>query len=480
MTHLVFRPNQILALILSTILLAACARTETVTPPLSAAPVATQTPTATLALTATPPPIATPTPDLAPLANIQVDPTHTRQTIREVGGGNFIHKFPRVTEPIDPIARLNIETLGMSVFRVRASLEDWEPENDDGDPFTINADAFSDSAFNHAAFAFLPQVQVEGVKTVASAWDVPDWMVSNPGDESERRIPPEMIDEAIESWAAWLLHARDVYGVTLDYISFNEADIGVNVRLSPEEQATLARVGGARFAELGLPTRWLLADGANMGGCLLYAKSIWQQEAARPFLGPLACHTWDGLSVPDTTLKQLGEWAQAQGLEVWMTEGGWDAALWQRSAEFPAWPNALNLAIAYSRTLKFSRAEVLLYWQMSGTDYNTNDGAVPFPILDVLAHWSRVFAPGTQVIETSPDTFTLHSVAAVGEKGVSLWLVNNNIRPQPVQIEGLPDGAYKLVELNATGEQPPAALNVQKSVLALTLSPRSVGVITVQ
>ena len=104
----------------------------------------------------------------------------------------------------------------------------------------------------------------------------------------------------------------------------------------------------------------LLADAANLGNCLNYAREIWEQPEARPYLGPLACHSWDGLSVPEQTLERLGAYAEELERELWITEGGWDAQLWQRSEELPTWDNALNLATNYSRVLKSGRATTTL------------------------------------------------------------------------------------------------------------------------
>jgi hypothetical protein len=53
-----------------------------------------------------------------------------QQTIREIGGGNFIHRFSQVSVPLDPVGALNLDTLGMRVARVRMDREDWEPVND--------------------------------------------------------------------------------------------------------------------------------------------------------------------------------------------------------------------------------------------------------------------------------------------------------------------------------------------------------------
>ncbi len=441
----------------------------------------TAAPTPTAMPSPTPAPIATPTPETAVLARIQVDMARTRQTIREMGGGNFIHKFPQVTTALDTIGQMNVDRLGMRYVRVGIDLAGWEPVNDNDDPNTSDPAAFADTSFNHGTFLLLRQLSAQGVTLIGSVWDAPDWLVSNPTEKSERHIPPERYAEAIESLATWLLRARDVYSATVSYISFNEADIGINVLLSPQEQQALIKQAAPRFAELGLTTRWLLADAANVGGCQRYAGAIWQDVETRPGLGPLACHSWDVLQISDAQLEQLGQFAQKNELELWVTEGGWDAGLWRRSAEFPTWENAFNLAMVYSRMLKFSRAQVFLYWQMSGRDYNINNGQQPFPIMDIIAQFAREFPAGTQVVETSPNSFTLYSVAAAAPDHAAIHLINNNIRFQPVQIEGLPPGTYYHIQStqNHTLEVV-QEVSVGEPGVTIILAPRSVNVLSSQ
>jgi O-glycosyl hydrolase len=407
-----------------------------------------------------------------------VDPSVVLQTIREVGGGNFIHRFGRVTQPFDPVSTMNIETLQMDVVRVRMDLDEWEPVNDDDDPAQFRWDAFQHSAYNRATFGFMQEMSARGVTLIASSWAVPDWLVENPEAVRQQEIKVGLVSEAIEMIAAWLLTARDEYGIEVAYVSFNEADYGVNVRLSPKEYGALVAAAGPRFAELGLKTRWLLADAANLGGCQLYARKIWEQSEARPYLGPLACHSWDGLSVPVQILEQLGVYAEELDRELWITEGGWDFQLWQRRQAFPTWNNALRLATNYSRVLKSSRATTFLYWQMSGNDYNTNDGQHAYPSLEMLAQYASAFPPGSQVVSTSPDLITLYSVAGQSPERFALLLVSTDRRLLPVQIEGLPAGTYQHIVSDETEVLQEAGAVEGGMLVEVMLPPKSVNVLT--
>ncbi|HCE17855.1 MAG TPA: hypothetical protein DEQ80_08350, partial [Anaerolinea thermolimosa] len=236
-------------------------------------------------------------------------------------------------------------------------LDEWEPVNDNEDPNDFYDDGFLDNEGSHvhATFQFMQEVYPQGVEIIASVWRVPDWMVENPENESQRIIPRERYPEVIESLAAWLMRARDEYHVKVSYLSFNEANLGINVLLSPEDAIEMIREGGERFKELGLETRWLLGDTSNMGENISYASQIWDAVDIRGYLGPLAFHSWDA-QASDDVLLGIGAFADKNGLDVWCTEGGWDAQLWQHPDRFPGYTHALNLAAIYARVLKMTRA----------------------------------------------------------------------------------------------------------------------------
>ena len=405
---------------------------------------AADTPTPLAAIAST----ATPTRDMTLV--FQVSTQDARQTIEHVGSGAFVHKFGGVLSATDPVSELNLSTLQPRFVRVAMDLANWEPENDNEDPASFNNQAFQDGGYNHATFEFMKLMQARGAEITASIWDVPNWMVSNPKDSSSRLIPHSLYPEAIESIVAWLVRARDQYGLEVAYISFNEANLGVNVLLSPADVIKMVRQSGPRFAELGLKTRWLLGDCSSMNGCLDYLKPVWAEKDLRPYLGPLAFHSWDAESFSDAGIAAIGDFARQEGLEVRATETGWDAQLWQRPDEFPTWQNARRLAAVYNRILKSSGVSAIYYWQMMGHDYNLNSGSEPYLVLQVIQQMNELFPPGSQILGTSPNTSTVAVVAARTPKGVVLHFVNQALK-ETVRITGLPDGSYDLLLTDGKG-----------------------------
>ena len=419
----------------------------------------------------------TPTTPPASEVAIAVDASRTRQTIEDVGGGNFIHTFAQVSAGLDPIGRFNLEGIRPGHIRLRMALEGWEPQNDDGNPSRAAAGGFRDDEFNHGAFLLAQEAAARGIELTASIWDVPGWMVSNPGSERNRKIPPELYPELAESMGEWLRTARDVYGADVAHVSFNEADIGVNVSLSSAEHAALIADVGSRLAARGLRTKWLLGDCSNMAGCVAYARPIWESPAARPYLGVFAFHSWDS-SASDSTLTGLYDFARSTGLPIRTTEGGWDAQLWQRPDQFPTWTNALHLATVYARVLRLTGASTLQYWQMLGRDYMLNDGASGYPAWLVVRQMQQQMPAGSQVVETSGDRGLLYSLAVRDGGDFVLHLVNGGAADQLVAVSGLPAGSYRQVRSSAAGSDQELAPVNGGATVSLTLPRESLTLLT--
>jgi len=420
---------------------------------------------------------ATPaTPATAEVA-ISVDPSRTRQAIEDVGGGNFIHTFAQVTSGLEAIGRFNLDGLQPRHIRLRMALEAWEPENDDADPGRAAAGGFRDDGFNHGAFLLAQEAAARGIELTASIWDVPGWLVTNPASAQNRKIPPSLYPELAVSMAEWLRRARDVYGAEVAYVSFNEADIGVNVSLTPGEYAGLIAEVTPRLAARGLRVRWLLGDCSNMASCVAYARPIWEDAAARPYLGVFAFHTWDA-SASDAVLTSLYDFGRATSLPMRATEGGWDSALWQRPDQFPTWTNALRLATVYLRVLKLTGASTLQYWQMLGHDYSLNDGAVGYPAWQVLQQLQQQIPAGAQVVETAGDRGLLYSLAVRDGGEVALFLVNAGAQEQALALGGLPAGSYRRLQSTAAGVAQELTPVSAAGTVSLALPTESVTVLT--
>jgi hypothetical protein len=374
-----------------------------------------------------------------------IEPGITYQTIKDVTGGNFINVFSGTNNPTEPVSRYNLANLGVRVARVRMTLEDWEPVNDDSDPNHFNWESYQDTKFNHATFLLMQELQGRGTEVVVTSWDLPDWLVTDPSKDTMRFVAYENYPEIVEMVAAWLIKARAEYGVEPAYISFNEPDVGAYITIAPFEAAMLIEQAGKRFNELGIKTKWLIADTANINGSVLYARSVLKKESIRSYLGVFANHSWDSDS-SDNVYLAVREFALENNLEVWCTETGSDAFSWQTPEKFLTYAYAVDLARIYSRLLKLTGSNAILYWEMMGSDYWLNDGINPYPSFTMLRQLGEQIPPGSVIVETSNNTEVLYSVAAQAPDHFVVFMVNTGEQPLTVTVEGLPAGTYTHIQ----------------------------------
>lgn len=372
---------------------------------------------------------------------IFVEPSITHQTIKDVTGGNFINVFSGNTDPLEPVSRYNLEYLDVRVARVRMTLEEWEPVNDDKDPNNINWEAYQDTEFNHAAFQLMQELQARGTEIIVTSWDLPDWLVSDPSKDTQRFVPYENYPEVIETISSWLLTARDEYGVEPDYVSFNEPDVGAYISIAPFEAIMLIEQAGKRFDELGIKTKWLIADTANIDGSVAYARSVLKNETIHPYLGVFANHSWDSDS-PDSDYIEVRDFALENDLEVWCTETGSNSFSWRTPEKFLTYDYSIELARIYSRVLKLTGTTAILYWEMMGQDYWINDGTNPYPSFHVIRQLGEQIPPGSVIVETSNNTEDFYSVAAQAPDHFTVFMVNTGEEALALHLKGLPEGSY--------------------------------------
>lgn len=412
---------------------------------------------------------------------ITVNPAVTHQTITGFGGA-YVYRFSKTMDQgrADQVAALTLETLRPTHMRFDLPLDTWEPANDNDDPNVINAEAFRIDDRLQATFDTMQLAEERGAVIHASVWVVPDWMVENPSAQSQRILKAEMTDEFVESTLALLLTIRDEYGVTIDTISVNEPDLGIDQLFTPAQQADLIRRFAARFAEAGLSTGWALGETSNMKEAQPYSSEVWADESLHDAIRAWSYHSWDA-AVPDSVLIANAEWAAQIDREVWVTELGFDPFLWQTPEVFATFDYALSTARIYSRLYKLSRMNVPFYWQLID-DYRVAapDVSVTFPTYDLLRGFRTYIPIGSQVIDTSADSGDLHNFAVQTPDGaISLFLLNISDTTQAVTLRGLPAGEYRQLRLSAAEPLTEVdVIDVQAGEASLFLMARSINWLT--
>lgn len=338
-----------------------------------------------------------------PLGNpvVAVDWSRTRQVMTGFGG-NFCQPRYGETRPMDPVGQFLLNRLQVVNARIGLPMNFWNP----------SPGVFREDAQAKAALEAMQLFAKREIPLVVSVWTLPEHL-GGKGEEAGREVPVEQWDNLIDSIGRFLRLAKDKYGAEAEYFSFNEPDLGINVRFSSEAMGRFIKRAVPAWQRMGLRTRFLTADTANGSALVGYARPLLEDPELKPLLGPIAFHNWDALSASDDAYRGIAELAQTHGKPVWCLEAGHDAQLWQRPNPWPTWRNAHRTALAYERTIRLTRASLMSYWTYQNNyPLVSADGRTPFPVFHAIQLMEYVFGAGTTVVEPrspSPDLRVLGS-----------------------------------------------------------------------
>jgi O-glycosyl hydrolase len=401
--------------------------------------------------------------EMNPLGNVQVQVqlNETRQTMRGFGG-NFAQPRYGATTPMDAVGEYNLQNLRVVHARIGIPLNYWTPERG----------VYKDEAQAHAALLQMQMMAQRKIPITASVWEGPLWMLGEPA-EKPRTLPRERYEDCIEAIAQFLVMARDKYGAHADYFSFNEPDYGVNFKFTSQQLAEFIRLAGPRFAALGLKTKFLTADTANGGNFAAYARPLLEDKSIAPYLGPLAFHSWDALSAPESKYLDIAALGRQYNKPVWCTEAGHDAQLWRAPNPWRPWENALRTALAYERTMRLTNAEQMDYWTYQDNyPLVSKDGKEPFPVWHIVRQMEEAMPPGSKVVTATVGHADLKVLPTIGPKvGQFSVLLINAVGTGNVTLTGLPRATVVSV-IESTEAQ-------QRRTIAQTLRTDAAGRLTV-
>ncbi len=324
-------------------------------------------------------------------------------------GGNYCFNID------SPVTDFTLSTLRVAWARTEMTLRDWEPDNDNDSPYDINWAYFEaqdrPGTELHQEFLLAQRIQRMGIPYITSIWHIPRWMWADPTRPASahgHRVPRERWDELIESITAYLLYAKQRYGVEPDLFSFNEPNIGVYVLFTPEEHRDFIKRLGARFEELGLKTRMLLADATGPRGTHTYALPTAEDPEALRYVGAVAFHSWGGATPEE--YQAWGDLAEKLKLPLLVAELGVDAQAW-RGRLFDSFAYGIREAAMYQELLLYARPQATLHWEFT-PDYGIvnvvrdAEGAaalVPSPRYWLIKHFTDLTPRFAQALATSSD-----------------------------------------------------------------------------
>ncbi len=360
-------------------------------------------------------------------------------------GGNF-----RIQNPQDPqVIDYCLQNLRVAWGRVEMPWSSWQPELS-ADPASL--DTAKQDVRVRKAMEMAARLSRMNIPLVLTAWFPPAWAAEGKlnfgptpqgiwGNPLNRTNMPQIY----QSITSYLVYLKKYYGVEAQQFSFNESDLGINVRQTPQEHAELIRGLGAAFASAGLKTKLLLGDNSD-ATTYRFIYPAMNDPQARPYIGMISFHSWRGWDIP--TLEKWADAALKTGLPLIVGEGSIDAAAWSYPAYFQDPSYALEEINLYVRLLAICQPLSILQWQLTA-DYSPLKGGGIFgesgPLEPTQRFWNlkqlAMTPEGLQHMPIACDKAEI-SCAALGDKAkhrYSIHLVNNGAA-RVVHLKGLPLG----------------------------------------
>jgi hypothetical protein len=272
-------------------------------------------------------------------------------------GGNF-----RLQGPADPAhIAYNLENLRVVWGRVEMPLSTWQ-SSETADPAAVPPDKLNSKV--KEAMEMAQTLAKKHIPFVISDWSAPNWAVAPGGVGGGRQIAAEKWPAMYKGITSYVAYLKKNFGAEPALFSFNEADMGINVKLTPEDQRKVIKELGAAFAAQGLATKMLLGDTGNpTPRPLNYNDPAIADPEAMKYVGAVSYHCWTGGS--DQIIANWGQIAQKFKVPLLVAEGGTDPNSHQYPSIFREPWFSLDEANLYLRCMALSQPASILHWQLT-------------------------------------------------------------------------------------------------------------------
>jgi O-glycosyl hydrolase len=368
-------------------------------------------------------------------------------------GGNFRLQNPKA----DPqVIQYCLDNMRVAWGRVEMPWSMWQPDEN-----TNPIEAAKSGKINqHVKESMLmaQKLAKTGMPIIISDWTAPDWaIIGDPRDAFRYRskgiygypLNPEKTAKIYQSIGDYLDYLKLNYGVEPDLFSFNESDLGINIRHTGKEHAEFIKGFGAYLASRGIATKLLLGDNSDATTFDFILPAMNDPETHK-YIGAISFHSWRGCD--DETLEKWAGAAKKMNLPLIVAEGSTDAAAWTYPEIFYEQTFALYEINLYIRICSICQPLSILQWQLT-SDYSVLMGDGIFrtagPMKPTRRFWNlKQLASTPEGAFALPNTCNKEEIncasfgnLARGEYAVHI--VNNGAEREAV-IKGLPSDVTRL------------------------------------
>lgn len=365
-------------------------------------------------------------------------------------GGNFRLQYPEMDQKVIDYC---LENLNVTWGRVHFNWRMWHADETEDPLKAARAGKIHPRVEDDLEMA--KRLYKRGMPVIVSVWSPPEWAIEgklnygpvngvygNPLKQSKMR-------SIIKSLTSYLVYLKEAYGVEAAMFSFNESDLGINVRFTGEEHAALIKNMGSYMASQGLATKMLLGDNSDANTYEFVTPAINDVEC-HPYIGAVSFHSWRGFD--NWTLGIWRDIAQEMNVPLIVGEGGVDASAHRHPDIFLQPTFALNEIDIYVRIGAICQARSILQWQLTA-DYSLMQGKGLYEFDGKFRPTQRFYnlkqygitPSGSFNIPISGDGNSISRVAYgdIANGVYSIHIVNNGAE-RKVILKGLPDDIKKL------------------------------------
>lgn len=385
-------------------------------------------------------------------------PIHLSLNTHETGrpfdgfGGNFRLQ----NAALDPeVIDYCLQNMRVAWGRVELPWRFWQPAEDSRPLDSARAGKLNPAV--QKAMEMADTLHRKGIPFILSCWFPPDWAVDGPlrfrpgpGIPRGNPLNKDRMQAIYQSITDYILFLKERYGAEPRLFSFNESDLGINVRQTGEEHDALIKGLGAFFQAHGLHTKMILGDNSD-ATTFSFIEPAMHDPAARPFIGAVDFHSWRGWD--SATLQKWASAATTLHLPLIVAEGSIDAAAYSYPAIFAEPIYALREINLYIRLLSICQPLSILQWQLT-SDYSPLAGGGLYgdksPLRPTWRFWNleqlASTPAGLSAMPVSCDRPDI-SCAALGDNrknSFAIHLVNLGAT-RAVTLDGLPKKLRQLL-----------------------------------
>jgi hypothetical protein len=362
-------------------------------------------------------------------------------------GGNFRLQNPG-TDP--QVIDYCLKNLRVAWGRVEMPWNLWHPDENTSPLETAKSGKLNFRV--QAAMKMAQRLDSLGIPFILSDWAAPNWAIlGNPADAYKFRskgifgyqLNPEKTAKIYQSIVDYLVFLKQNYGVEPALFSFNESDLGINIRHTGKEHAEFIKGLGAHLASKGLTTKLLLGDNSDATTFDFILPAMNDPETHK-YIGAVSFHSWRGCT--DETLKKWAHAARQLNIPLLVAEGSTDAAAWTYPEIFSEQAFALYEINLYVRICSICQPLSILQWQLTA-DYSVMTGANIFGTKGALRP-TRRFWNLKQLASTPVDSYSIPvsvnkeniNCAAFGSTShgtFAVHIVNNGAEREAI-LKGIP------------------------------------------